>query len=207
MTLKNKLFITVLLFQTLLTVTALAEEIDTSDIEKIRSAMPSKYIAEPKKPRKMLVFYLCSGFKHGSIPHWNKTLEIMGQKTGAFETVKCLPLNPKTSSSSTPYASTTTLKLNFPRSFEKALWISSDPAKGSWVSTPQPIAFTTGPKPLICSVVSSVDIHGLRMEPGLLSSTTPITRSWLPSKARISRLTMRYIEPYPPIILEQLSGY
>ncbi|MHC4689799.1 MAG: hypothetical protein ACYS5F_09170, partial [Planctomycetota bacterium] len=87
MTLKNKLFITVLLFQTLLTVTALAEEIDTSDIEKIRSAMPSKYIAEPKKPRKMLVFYLCSGFKHGSIPHWNKTLEIMGQKTGAFETV------------------------------------------------------------------------------------------------------------------------
>jgi type 1 glutamine amidotransferase/HEAT repeat protein len=88
MTLKNKLFITMLfLIQTLLTVTLLAEEIDNSDIEKIRSAMPSKYVAEPKKPRKMLVFYLCGGFKHGSIPYWNKALEIMGEKTGAFETV------------------------------------------------------------------------------------------------------------------------
>ncbi|MHC5075544.1 MAG: HEAT repeat domain-containing protein, partial [Planctomycetota bacterium] len=87
MTLKNKLFITLLLIQTLLTVTVLAEEIDTSDVEKIKSAMPSKYIAEPEKPRKLLVFYLCSGFKHGSIPHWNKTLEIMGEKTGAFDTV------------------------------------------------------------------------------------------------------------------------
>ena len=87
MTIKNKIIITVLLIQALLTVTVLAEEIDTSNIEKIRSAMPTKYIAEPKKPRKLLVFYLCKGYKHECIPYWNKTLEIMGKKTGAFETV------------------------------------------------------------------------------------------------------------------------
>ncbi|MHC4759549.1 MAG: ThuA domain-containing protein [Planctomycetota bacterium] len=88
MSLKNKFFLSLLLLiQTFLTGALLAEEFDAGDIEKIKSAMPSKYIAEPQKPRKLLVFYLCSGFEHGSIPHWNKTLEIMGEKTGAFEAV------------------------------------------------------------------------------------------------------------------------
>jgi len=88
MALKNKFFIILLvLIQSLLITSALAEEIDTSNIEKIRSAMPTTYIAEPKKPRKLLVFYLCKGYKHECIPYWNRTLEIMGKKTGAFETV------------------------------------------------------------------------------------------------------------------------
>ena len=46
--------------------------------------MPAKATATPKQPRKMLVFSLCKGFKHSCIPYWEKSLEIMGKKTGAF---------------------------------------------------------------------------------------------------------------------------
>jgi type 1 glutamine amidotransferase len=51
----------------------------------MEAAMPAKPVATPKQPRKLLVFNLCKGFKHGSIPYWDKALEIMGKKTGAFE--------------------------------------------------------------------------------------------------------------------------
>jgi type 1 glutamine amidotransferase len=49
--------------------------------------MPEKVYARPLKPRKLLVFNLCKGFKHSSIPCAAKMLEIMGRKTGAFEPV------------------------------------------------------------------------------------------------------------------------
>jgi len=61
--------------------------VSPEDVQKMEAAMPAKPVATPKKPRKLLVFNLCKGFKHGSIPHWDKALEIMGQKTGAFEAV------------------------------------------------------------------------------------------------------------------------
>jgi type 1 glutamine amidotransferase len=53
----------------------------------MEAAMPAKPVATPKQPRKLLVFNLCKGFPHGSIPYWDKALEIMGKKTGAFEVV------------------------------------------------------------------------------------------------------------------------
>jgi type 1 glutamine amidotransferase len=53
----------------------------------MEAAMPTKPVATPKQPRKLLVFNLCKGFRHGSIGHWDKALEIMGKKTGAFEVV------------------------------------------------------------------------------------------------------------------------
>ncbi len=56
-------------------------------IKKITDAMPAKAAAKPAKPRKVLVFWLCNGFFHGSIPVGNKAFEIMGAKTGAFEAV------------------------------------------------------------------------------------------------------------------------
>ena len=56
-------------------------------IKKITDAMPAKATAKPAKPRKVLVFWLCQGFFHGSIPIGNKAFEVMGSKTGAFETV------------------------------------------------------------------------------------------------------------------------
>ncbi len=61
--------------------------ISQQDVKRIEAAMPAKAAAIPKRPRKLLVFNLCKGFKHGSIPYWDKTLEIMGRKTGAFQAV------------------------------------------------------------------------------------------------------------------------
>jgi len=56
-------------------------------IERITDAMPSKPTVPPAAPRKVLVFWRCEGFFHTSIPVANKAFEIMGEKTGAFETV------------------------------------------------------------------------------------------------------------------------
>ena len=61
--------------------------VSEQDAQKMEAAMPAKAVATPKQSRKLLVFNLCKGFKHGSIPHWDKALEIMGKKTGAFEVV------------------------------------------------------------------------------------------------------------------------
>jgi len=61
--------------------------VSPQDVKRIEAAMPAKAVAVPKRPRKLLVFNLCKGFKHGSIPYWDRALAIMGRKTGAFETV------------------------------------------------------------------------------------------------------------------------
>ncbi|MFW6170436.1 MAG: ThuA domain-containing protein [Planctomycetota bacterium] len=61
--------------------------VEESETTKIIKAMPDKPAVEPKEPRKMLVFWRCEGFYHGVIPVANKALEIMGEKTGAFEVV------------------------------------------------------------------------------------------------------------------------
>jgi len=63
------------------------------EIAKIEAAMPSKPVVKPAKPRKLLVFNLCKGFRHSSIPYWDKTLQIMGRKTGAFSVVVSDDLN------------------------------------------------------------------------------------------------------------------
>jgi len=61
--------------------------ISANDLEKIEKAMPKKTTVRPAKPRKLLVFNVCKGFKHRSIPYIDKALEIMGRKTGAYEAV------------------------------------------------------------------------------------------------------------------------
>jgi type 1 glutamine amidotransferase len=63
------------------------------EIKKIEEAMPSSPVVKPEKPRKLLVFNLCQGFRHSSIPYWDKALEIMAQKTGAFNVVESNDLN------------------------------------------------------------------------------------------------------------------
>jgi len=57
------------------------------DVQRITDAVPSKATVQPKRPRKLLVFNLCKGFRHKSIPWGAKAFEIMGRKTGAYETV------------------------------------------------------------------------------------------------------------------------
>jgi len=54
---------------------------------KIEAAAPDKATAKPAKPRKILVFWLCKGYYHESIPVANKAIEIMGKKTGAYDVV------------------------------------------------------------------------------------------------------------------------
>lgn len=59
-------------------------ELQEGEIEKIRAALPQNAQVLPIKPRKLLVFYRTDNYPHASIPHWNKCIELLGQKTGAF---------------------------------------------------------------------------------------------------------------------------
>ncbi|MGC8744630.1 MAG: ThuA domain-containing protein [Verrucomicrobiia bacterium] len=54
---------------------------------KIYSAAPAKAMATPKKERKILVFTLCRGFYHNSIPYGARAVQFLGEKTKAFKTV------------------------------------------------------------------------------------------------------------------------
>lgn len=57
------------------------------EVNKIRSAMPGKPVVSPRQSRTILVFSLCNGSKHSSIPYWKQALDIMSEKTGAFKVV------------------------------------------------------------------------------------------------------------------------
>ena len=52
--------------------------------EKVQAALPLKSLAKPKKKRRVLVFYRCEGFVHGSIAIGNYAIKELGKKTGAF---------------------------------------------------------------------------------------------------------------------------
>jgi hypothetical protein len=56
-------------------------------VQKMIEAAPDKPFARPARPRKLLVFTLCTGYVHPAIPHVAACLEIMGRKTGAWEAV------------------------------------------------------------------------------------------------------------------------
>jgi type 1 glutamine amidotransferase len=61
--------------------------ISDADMDKIKSAIPAKATAKPAKQRKVLVFWLCKGFYHRSIPVGNTALVELGKMTGAYEAV------------------------------------------------------------------------------------------------------------------------
>lgn len=71
-----------------LTLVAQAEEkpVTPEQLAKIEAALPSAAQVQPAVPRKLLVFKLCKGFVHGSIPCGAKAIELLGQKTGAYST-------------------------------------------------------------------------------------------------------------------------
>jgi len=62
--------------------------ISPEELQKIEDAIPTKATVKPAQPRKLLVFTLCNGFVHSSIQYATKALEMMGEKTGAFEIVQ-----------------------------------------------------------------------------------------------------------------------
>jgi hypothetical protein len=50
------------------------------------AALPDKAPAKPKRPRKVLVLCQANGYVHSSIPLAAKTVDALGQKTGAWST-------------------------------------------------------------------------------------------------------------------------
>ncbi len=58
----------------------------TKVVPKIEAAAPAKPAVKPLRERKLLVINLCNDFYHESIPYWDKALEAMGDKTGAWKT-------------------------------------------------------------------------------------------------------------------------
>jgi len=63
----------------------ISQVISPEELQKIEAAVPAKATAVPKKPRKLLVFSLCTSYVHSSIPYGKKVIQIMAKKTGAFE--------------------------------------------------------------------------------------------------------------------------
>jgi uncharacterized protein len=58
-----------------------------TDLMQMMAALPDAAPATPKKPRRVLVLAKAAGFVHASIPLAARTIEAMGQKTGAWTTV------------------------------------------------------------------------------------------------------------------------
>lgn len=64
-----------------------AAQVSDADRQKIEAALPKEAPAKPAKPRRLLIFDLNVGYPgHPSIKTANAAFEMMGQKTGAFET-------------------------------------------------------------------------------------------------------------------------
>lgn len=65
-----------------------AAEPSDADEAKIIAALPASAPAQPARPRRLLIFDLNVNYGgHGSIRTANRAFTLMGQKTGAFETV------------------------------------------------------------------------------------------------------------------------
>ncbi len=55
-----------------------------SQKQKIADAIPRETTAKPKQQRRILMFFRCEGFIHGSIPYGNHAIQQIGEQTGAF---------------------------------------------------------------------------------------------------------------------------
>ncbi|MCH8118852.1 MAG: ThuA domain-containing protein [Planctomycetes bacterium] len=62
-------------------------EVTAEEVQKIEKAVPRRATVRTRRPRKLLVFWRCEGFFHKSIPVGNKALELMGERTGAYDVV------------------------------------------------------------------------------------------------------------------------
>jgi type 1 glutamine amidotransferase len=58
-----------------------------ADLMQMMSALPDRAPATPLRPRRVLVLAKAAGFVHASIPLATRTIEALGQKTGAWTTV------------------------------------------------------------------------------------------------------------------------
>jgi hypothetical protein len=58
-----------------------------TDLMQMMAALPDSAPAAPKQPRRVLVLARAAGFVHSSIPLAARTVEALGQRTGAWTTV------------------------------------------------------------------------------------------------------------------------
>ena len=57
------------------------------DLRKVKEALPSEPIVQPKAKRRILVVSATAGFRHSSIPIGKATIKKLGAATGAYEAV------------------------------------------------------------------------------------------------------------------------
>ncbi len=62
-------------------------QVDPAQLQKVRSALPATAPALAAKQRTLLVFTLTKGYRHGSIPLGAEAIKLMGERSGAYETV------------------------------------------------------------------------------------------------------------------------
>lgn len=60
---------------------------EADEIARVTESLPAKATAQPAKPRKVLVFTLALGFPHDSIPLGARTIKLIGEKTGAWQSL------------------------------------------------------------------------------------------------------------------------
>jgi len=59
-------------------------DVPRDKIDKVKAALPRTVRVKPAKPRRVLIFTLCRGFPHGSIPCAAVALKMLGETTGAY---------------------------------------------------------------------------------------------------------------------------
>ncbi len=57
-----------------------------ADFRKMEQVLPERATVEPKKKHKLLILDRANGFYHPTIPLANRAIELMGERTGAFQT-------------------------------------------------------------------------------------------------------------------------
>jgi len=62
-------------------------KLDEAWKQKVADVAPAKPQVAPKQKRKVLIFSLATGFQHWCIPHTEAVVQILGQKSGAYEAV------------------------------------------------------------------------------------------------------------------------
>lgn len=61
------------------------ELVSPDQLKKIKEAAPAKATATPKKDRNVLVFIRHAGFRHSSIPVGGRAVQVIGEKSGAYQ--------------------------------------------------------------------------------------------------------------------------
>lgn len=64
-----------------------AAAVPPEELEQIRAAAPDAAPVKSVQPRRLLIHTACQGFVHSSIPYCTAALQIIGEKTGAYEAI------------------------------------------------------------------------------------------------------------------------